>query len=336
MFAKLLKYDMKSTAKIGIPTFIAVLIAGIVGFFTCSIFATLNFFWSDMVQWNINVYLTEAPRYIQIISDLLMPIYNLSRVAAFFATFTVLVFITIGGTVILVVTVVNFYKSLLTDEGYLTFTLPVSPTTILCSKLTNSVIWNILVGIAQIIAGIAMFTPFIALSIAENIRYRIEYGPQESIPVETTAFSIINDITSIFGLVGTVITVVLFALIMIIATQLLYFFAVFLGGVIAKKQKLIVSAAFVVLAHIVFTTVQQGVEFITTAIIIVLGVIIATASAVLQSIKIPYEIIDCITNALMTSVVPISMILNTLIFAVIAIVLFILTNYLMKKKLNLP
>lgn len=333
MFAKLLKYDMKATSKIGVPTVIAVIIGGIIGFLACSIFAALFFFMPDMIEWNINVYATGAPRYLQIISDVLMPIYILSIFASLFATFVVLIFIAIGGTVILVITVVNFYKSLLTDEGYLSFTLPVSPTAILCSKLTNSVIWNIIVSIAQIVAGIGMFTPFIALGIAQEIRY--PSPPIESIAPAPTVYDTIEDVIAGIGGVSSIITGIILALVMIIVTQLLYFFAVFLGGVIARKHKLLFSAGFVVLAHIIFTTIQQGVQFFVTAIVAVVAVLIGTLSRLLEA-YLGIEAINLIISSTMTIISPVATLLNVLIFGVIAIVLFVLTNYLMNKKLNLP
>ena len=43
----------------------------------------------------------------------------------------------------------RFYTSTFTDEGYLTFTLPVKRSTILLSKTVNAVIWTILSFIYQ-------------------------------------------------------------------------------------------------------------------------------------------------------------------------------------------
>lgn len=55
---------------------------------------------------------------------------------------------------------VHFYKNLVTDEGYLTFTLPVSPANILCSKLFTAFVWNILAWIAAFCAFVILFIPF--------------------------------------------------------------------------------------------------------------------------------------------------------------------------------
>ena len=50
---------------------------------------------------------------------------------------------------------VRFYKHLYSDEGYLTFTLPVKRSTILLSKTVNAVIWTIL-SFILLYAGVAI------------------------------------------------------------------------------------------------------------------------------------------------------------------------------------
>ena len=60
MFAKLLKYDIKSVSKVGVPAIIVTLIAGIVGFLISSVLSTLIFFMGDMIEWNLIVYINES------------------------------------------------------------------------------------------------------------------------------------------------------------------------------------------------------------------------------------------------------------------------------------
>ena len=330
MFAKLLKYYIKSVGKVGIPSVIVILIGGFIGFLLSAVFSTLMYFMTDVIIWNINVYEQNLSGYILVASDIILTLYMIAVFASFFALFAVIIFITFGGTVILVITVVNFYKTLITDEGYLTFTLPVSPTTILCSKLTNSVIWNIIMTLAQIVAGLGMATPFVAISIIDEI-----VNPTPGVEAaKPTVFEIISDILSALGGIGSAITTIIFVLVMIIVTQLLYFFAVFLGGVIAKKHKLLLAAGFVILAHVMFTSVQQGIQFFVTAVVAVLGSLVGVVAIFLEGL-LKIDGFYVISSSVTTIITPASNIINILIFGAIAVVLFFLTNYLMNKKLNL-
>ena len=54
------------------------------------------------------------------------------------------------GTV--VINIVRFYKNLVTDEGYLTFTLPVSSKQIIASKLISSLVMDILMAFAILVS----------------------------------------------------------------------------------------------------------------------------------------------------------------------------------------
>ncbi len=112
MLGKLLKYELKSTARIFIPLYIAILLVSIVQGFS------LN---AEMFK-------------IQGISTMLLG-----------ALFIALLVINI------VVIVQRFKKNLLEDEGYLMFTLPVSPKMLVLSKYIVSVIWTILSGLVAML-----------------------------------------------------------------------------------------------------------------------------------------------------------------------------------------
>ena len=74
-------------------------------------------------------------------------------VLALLATFVVAV----------VLAVFRFRKNLLTDEGYVMFTLPVSPHSLVCSKLIVSTVWFLgavvidVVALVSLVADVAMF-----------------------------------------------------------------------------------------------------------------------------------------------------------------------------------
>lgn len=65
--------------------------------------------------------------------------------------------------VAVVLAVFRFRKNLLTDEGYVMFTLPVSPHSLVCSKLIVSTVWFLgavvidVVALVSLVADVAMF-----------------------------------------------------------------------------------------------------------------------------------------------------------------------------------
>ena len=61
-------------------------------------------------------------------------------------------------TVIFVLIFVKFYKSMVTDEAYLTFTLPVTPGQLIGAKFLASAVWFCFGGIALTLAGGLMYT----------------------------------------------------------------------------------------------------------------------------------------------------------------------------------
>lgn len=114
MFGKLLKYDFKYVARIW-----WMLAVGVLGL---SVAASLVF---RAIFLNIN-----SNGFFAFLSVLGM-------------FFLVVSFIGIFGSLVVteVLVFVRFYKNFYTDEGYLTFTLPVKRSKLLLSKTLNSIIW---------------------------------------------------------------------------------------------------------------------------------------------------------------------------------------------------
>ena len=130
MWKKLLKYDFRSVKRFGLPILIVILAAGLLG-----AVSIVGIIWSLRV----NTVLTSL----------------LTTVFALMISFVFLV-ISIAVTGIGVAILVDYYKTLVTDEAYLTFTLPVRPREILWSKLLNSCVWSTLVVVASLFVGGAL------------------------------------------------------------------------------------------------------------------------------------------------------------------------------------
>ncbi|MEN6313584.1 MAG: hypothetical protein ABFD25_04965 [Clostridiaceae bacterium] len=124
MLGKLLKYEVKSTARLFVPLYLAVLVVAVINRLMKTMSALEN-----VVSFNIKT-----------ITSLII---------------TITFFILMAGIMVatLVVVIQRFYKNLLGDEGYLMFTLPVQQWKDIASKLLVSLLWyvfSIIVAISSI------------------------------------------------------------------------------------------------------------------------------------------------------------------------------------------
>ncbi|MBR0302692.1 MAG: hypothetical protein IJQ80_02470 [Clostridia bacterium] len=113
MVKKLIKYDLKAFAKVMIP--IEAVLLG-----AATLFRIIQFFESDTVFYKIFAVSTGI-------------IFGLSVAAGIILT--------------AIVSIVRFYKNLFTAEGYLSFTLPVTPSQHVASKLIVSLIFDVITAL---------------------------------------------------------------------------------------------------------------------------------------------------------------------------------------------
>jgi len=116
MLGKLLKYELKATAHYFLPLFAAMLIFPIIMRLFGGVFG-------QELSW---------------IGGLLMFIEVILMIAL--------------AVMVLVITILRFYKNLLGSEGYLMFTLPVSAHHNILSKLLAATLWNIASGLVVMIS----------------------------------------------------------------------------------------------------------------------------------------------------------------------------------------
>lgn len=114
MLGKLIKYEFKATGRTFLPLYGAILIVALVHRF-------LGRTSQDLFE-------------------------ELNRIGDFSTVALVALFMALG-VVTLVVTIQRFQKNLLSDEGYLMFTLPVKTRSLIASKMLVAVVWVILSGI---------------------------------------------------------------------------------------------------------------------------------------------------------------------------------------------
>ena len=277
MFKKLLKYDFKASKRFGIPLTIGILIAGILG--------SLDIIIISLLEFNSG---TE----------------NFFVVCAFIICILMIMLVyvalVIGASAMQIIIMVDFYKNLGTDEGYLTFTLPVKSRDIIFSKLTNCTIWTLITGVATFIA-------FTLIGVCADIAVGPSTGPDMFPGLSLADFGISNA-----SFVGFVILMILFVIASFFNSVLLYFGAIFFGTVIAKKNKAIAA----ILSVIVVNTIYG----IVTSIVLTIAIISGASLSATTNPMVAVNIIISIFTVLLCA-------LNVVFFEVL--------KNMMEKKLNL-
>lgn len=130
MLRKLLKYEFRATARLFLPLYLALIV-----------FALINRFLNPFKL------LQPSPYFLD-----LQAIIGLLMILAYFALIIGIIAVTV------LIMIQRFYKSLLGDEGYLMFTLPVLPWQHIVSKLIAAMVWtvasfSVTIGSIVIISG---------------------------------------------------------------------------------------------------------------------------------------------------------------------------------------
>lgn len=263
MLGKLLKYEFKATGRIFFPLYIAL-----------AAFALINRFLLSYESSNVFL---NAPQVIGKIS------YALLIVAIFVLTFVIMI--------------QRFYKNLLSEEGYLMFTLPVKSRDHIFSKLLVSFCWN-LASFLVILGSLA-----ILLVTPENFRCFLDFLAKAW-----------PEIQAIFGS-HTVLLILEFTAILLIGTicsTLMIYTAISIGQLFSRHK---LAGSF--LAYIGLSFVSQMISSV------MVGVVSIASPSVFNAAEPPIWFIH-------------TMLLGSMgLSIVLAVGYFIVTNYLLTRKLNL-
>ena len=288
MLSKLLKYDFKSTKRVGLPAVIAmavlILLAGIGGF--------------SFVRLTSNLLESE--------NETAFAFTSIGGVFLLIALITVIYAAIIG---IFVVIMVDFYKFTATDEAYLTFTLPVKPHQIILSKLINAYGWILVI---IILAIAVVFSMIFGIFLGDVGVSGTEF---DDIAEDTVEVAVeVLDAAQVFGNLLNVVLTIIYLFVSLAHGILMYFLAIFLGSVIAKKHKILASVGCIFgisALNGAVMSIGQTILYVAT-----MGVLFATEDILLyQNIVMGGQIVYYVG-------------MTVLYF-------FVLKN-LMKKKLNLP
>ncbi len=200
---------------------------------------------------------------------------------------------------------IRFYKHLFSDEGYLTFTLPVKRNQILSSKLITGCVATLLTAIVTIINTVITFLPLIK----DDFFYRgWEKDFEEAVNNLITAHGI-------FNLVIEAVEILLIVVTAIILITLFTYLCITVGCIVSKKAKLASAIG-----------IYYGSSSLATVFIYLFYFFGANSLGYWMS-KLPNEQNVALIPVLLLLVVFITLMLCTLIYTLI--------NWLIDRKLNL-
>ena len=238
MLLKFFKHDFKSLSRFGVPALLIIAGALLLG---CIDISTLSVFLKNDVLENSSL----AP-FASVFTSLGLGISFISLYAAVI-TVTVMIY-------------VRFYKTMVSDEGYLTMTLPVTPAKILLGKLISAILWILIVAAACLLAFAGAAGLYLRLLVpaedAETLFEIFEYF-----------FDAIKDY---YVGSGNNVSIVLYAvniLISQISGMLLGFTSILFGGCVARKHKVLAAIGFYFGLNLVNQIISGVISLINSLII---------------------------------------------------------------------
>lgn len=284
MFSKLLKHEWKANWRLLSILSLAVIIAAVVG--TIALRVMVNY--GDR--------LSESNSYLTL---LLMPLSLFV-----FVSFMVLV---IYAAAVLFVLLFRFYKNKFTDEGYLTFTLPVTNHQIFLSSAVNMLIWSVISVVLVILLFVVMIligtstSGFINMELIRELR-----SLKLILPEMAEAYSeILGDSYGILTLISILISPVY--------NVVLAMTCITLGAVVAKKHKILAAIGIYYGANTVLGILSSAITTVPSLMFIGNG---GLASS--------------------DRYFTLTMVAQLLIYAAVIVGGYFLSTKLMKNKLNLP
>lgn len=237
----------------------------------------------------------------------------IDRVQSDFLTFVLGLFLVLffigmvaAGVVLIVVIVSRFYNNLLKDEGYLMFTLPVSTHELVWSKLLASLVWTIVSML--VIVALIWVTGLHALNIASS-------AMQVSFDLELSG--LLRFFSEEFNISGgylalMIVELAFSAVIGTFASYLLFYAAMSIGQSFANR-KVLMSVVFFLLISL---AAQIAIPFVSMGI----GEMYSNFNVNVTNFRTIFQ------QIILTAIA---------IELVYAAILYFITNFFLKRKLNL-
>lgn len=197
---------------------------------------------------------------------------------------------------------VRFYKNLFTDEGYLTFTLPVKRSELLASKTVHAFIWQTL--------------HLLLIAVCKTVSYAATDNALYTSSIQWLSRAWEND--GAWLILYGLLLLIMYVGIMLFSIALVYF-CITLGAVIVKKAKLILSIAiYYVLNSIINSTVM-------TAFFVIIGVVVASYDAVFVTM----------TDLQVNIVIALALAVIAMIIFIFTALMYFITLSCLERRLNL-
>ncbi len=279
MLGKLTKHELIASGRMILPMYIALICTSLVSKF---------FIWISSKK----SFIDSAPLTFSKIVTSISSLFTILNI--------ILIFVVLIGTIIFLL--VRFYKNYYTDEGYLMFTLPVSSTSLIFSKLLSALVWTIVSSAISLGAFLfIMHTEETANSFGSfwdelgNLLHRM--AVEMDIP---------------FGLLVT--EFILLIMITIIGKYLMFYTSISIGPSIMSRNKVVGS----IIGYVIVYIATQIVSFLVLYL--------------LSSVMPNY--IDALSQnagqAVQSTILTVS-----IVNLVYCVVFFFITHHLMKTKTNL-
>lgn len=289
MLKKLFRYDFCDIGKsLGLVTLVVVILSAL----GCA---------SSAILWSIDFAEKDMP---VMLSSAIILLLGAVILVAFLCV--------LAYTVISVIFITKrYYTNLFTDEGYLTFTLPVKVSQIFNAKVLAGLSWS---AIASIVST-GCFLSLVAFSTSPDY-FRYLEGILKDIGrywLQNEDWSLLEKIVC-YGGYG------LSAVIVLVYELLLIYFCITLGAAIVKKGKLPLGIGLYFGANTVCSTVVSFLTFFASIIVSAVG---STASGEEYALSFFWE-------------VTLQLIVVLAVYTTVSVATYFLNRYLLKNKLNLP
>lgn len=291
MLKKLLKYEYKSVSRILVPAILGTIALALL---TAVLFKISYTFLPPenevIIEEGVVVGVSMTNN---ILSVILLTLLIFSIIAIIASVFVI-------GFILLQ----RYYKNFFGDEGYLTFTLPVKTSAHLTAKLISGVFWMLLGGIGVVISVFVL----VVFGTAE----KGQIINKEVLDTFSMLFKELFEMVGVGDGVAYIIELVLLIFIQCIAQMLLFYLAITLGSIIAKKHKVLTSVG-----------MYLGINAAAGTIINIIAAIVFGKVYITNNLSV------------FANSAHLFFILFIVLYSVISVVVFILINDLLRRKLNL-
>lgn len=285
MLGKLIKYEWKNTGKICGALILFMVLMTVLG---CLSFCTPM--WSGMFK---NDFTGFTP--MDVVGFLSLFLYIFALIGVSYG-----MMIYLG---------VHFYKSMYSDEGYLTHTLPVTSHQLLISKTLVAALWYLLVAILMIVSVVCL-----VLTVAQ--RAMAAQGLNIFEEVAASWGEIAQAIETMLG--GSLLKEVVFYVLQIIVgtfSSVLILFGAVTVGQLSSKHKVMMA----ILSYFGITIVIQVVSSL-----VMVPITFRTTQTMIEEANVTFSMATMPT-----------LVVATVLNLVVALVMYVLSNWIITRKLNL-